>query len=223
MKTITFALVSLTCALSASAIEKTELDNRIRTLQAKFEALQHQPDKAIPAETLAKAQGVVLMDRTKAGFIFAYQGGGGVALVRDKDGKWSPPALVSANEGSLGFQIGAEQAFYVILLMDTNATRMLTDSKFEVGGEARGTAGEASTGTGISSDQKPVLVYDDRKGLYGGAALKAGALAPDDKANQLYYGKPVTVKEILFEKKVEPTESATALAKTLTEYSKPKR
>src|SRR3989442_4711498 len=44
---------------------------------AKFVALQQKPDKRIPAETLRKARGIVLMERTKAGFLFAYQGGNG--------------------------------------------------------------------------------------------------------------------------------------------------
>src|SRR6266404_2695633 len=98
MKTVTLGLVLSICALSASAVDKAELDNRIRTLTAKFEALQMKPDKNIPAENLRKAQGIVLLDRTKAGFIFAYQGGGGVALVRSpKTGEWSPAAFLGAN------------------------------------------------------------------------------------------------------------------------------
>ena len=44
-----------------------------------------------PAETLRKAQGIILLDRTKAGFLFAYQGGGGVAMVKDaKQGQMEP-------------------------------------------------------------------------------------------------------------------------------------
>ena len=82
MKTISLGFILLSCALSASAVEKAELDNRIRALTAKFEAMQHQ-DKSIPADYLRKARGIVLLDRTRAGFLFAYQGGGGVALARD--------------------------------------------------------------------------------------------------------------------------------------------
>jgi len=28
--------------------------------------------------------------------------------------------------------------------------------------------------------ESPVLVYSDRKGLYGGAVIKGGSIAPDD-------------------------------------------
>src|SRR5712691_7160361 len=121
MKKILIGFMTVACLGTAQAVDRFELDQRVRTLSAKFESLQRQPDKSIPAEILRKAQGVILLDRTKAGFIFAYQGGGGVALARDpKTQEWSPVAFASANEASLGFQIGGEQNFFVILLMNTN-------------------------------------------------------------------------------------------------------
>jgi lipid-binding SYLF domain-containing protein len=67
-----------------------------------------------------------------------------------------------------------------------------------------------------------MLVYSDRKGLYGGAAIKGGAITPDDVANRVYYEKPLTVKEILFDKKVKPTQATTELVGKLAEYSRKK-
>jgi lipid-binding SYLF domain-containing protein len=169
---------------------------------------------------------VILLDRTKAGFIFAYQGGSGVAIVKDGNTEnYGAAAFLKANEASLGFQIGGEQSFYVILLMSTNATRGLTDSKVNFAGEARGTAGDQTAGEEgkISGDERPIRVYSDRAGLYGGAALKGGAISADDNANQKYYGDYYTVHDILFNKKVKPTESAKELAKKLTEAAKAKK
>jgi len=223
MKSIIVLLILVGLAGPALASSKADLDNRIRKLTGRFEALQAKPDKAIPAETLRKAQGIVLLDRTKAGFIFAFQGGGGVALVKDpKTEKWSPAAFLSATEASLGFQIGGQQTFVVILLMNTNAARMLTDSDIELGGEARGTAGGNSSGVEgkLPITERSVIVYDDRNGLYGGAAIKGGALAPDDKANQLYYGKYVTMPDILFDKKVTQSETAAALVEKIIQHSR---
>src|ERR1043166_1030282 len=104
MKTILLvSLFLLSCAAPALAIDKVELDNRIRTLTAKFEAMQQKPDKSIPAEPLHKARGIALLDRTKAGFVFADQGGSGVAMVKNPNSeKWSPAAFLTANEASLG-------------------------------------------------------------------------------------------------------------------------
>jgi lipid-binding SYLF domain-containing protein len=225
MKTLLVGLILAGFATTALALDKAELDYRIRKLTTKFEAMQANPEKRVPAETLRQAKGVVLLDRTKAGFIFAYQGGGGVALIKDpRTDQWSPAAFVKANEASLGFQIGGEQAFYVILLMHTNAVRMLTDAKIDFAGEARGTAGDASAGEEgqITASEHPVLVYADRAGLFGGAAIKGGALSADDDANRIYYGDYLTMQDILFDKKVKMTDSAAELARRLAEQSKQK-
>lgn len=222
MKTILSSLI-LGFALSALAVDKAELDNRVRELTAELDAMQRSA-KAVPADALRKAQGIVLLSRTKAGFIFAYQGGGGVAVVKDaKTGEWSPTAFLSANEASLGFQIGGEQNFYVILLMNTNATRLLTEPKFEFGGEARGTAGDATSGVEgkVTSVEQPVLVYDSRQGLFGGVAIKGGGIVPDDGANRAYYGEFPSMRDILFDKKVKHSEATTALIARIIELSKP--
>ncbi len=213
MKQILVTFCMLLIASGAFADDKAGLDNRIRKLTGKFQSLQAKPDKAIPAETLKQARGIVLLDRTKAGFIFAFQGGGGLAMVRDvKSGKWSAPAFLSAAEASLGFQVGGQQSFVVILLMNTNSTRFLTDGDIEFGGEARGTAGNSTAGAEGNINPAPsVLVYDDRKGLYGGAALKGGAVSSDEDANTAYYEQYVTLEDILFKNKFKPGEAAQQL------------
>jgi lipid-binding SYLF domain-containing protein len=224
MKPMILGLILLGLAGSAMAIDKTELDNRIRTLTAKFVAMQQKADKSIPAELLRKARGIILLDRTKAGFIFAYQGGSGVAMVRDpKTDKWSPAAFLAGREASLGFQVGGEQSFFVILLMTQDATRYLTEPNYDFGGEARGTAGGQSAGAAgtVATPEKPVLVFDDRQGLYGGAAIKGGAISPDEEANRAYYEKYLTVKDLLFENKVKPTDAGSELTEKINDYSKP--
>ena len=145
-------------------------------------------------------------------------------MVKDaKTGQWSPPAFVSANEASLGFQIGGQQSFVAILLMNTNATRALTDSSFDFGGEASRTAGN-STGKAegtVSSDSAAVVqVYGDSTGMYGGAAIKGGAISPDTDANVAYYGQALTPQEILFDKKPKPSEAAFTLTQKITRAAK---
>jgi len=226
MKKLILSLIMLGLASSAMAIEKSGLDNRMRKLTAKFEAMQSKPDKAVPADLLKNAKGIVLLDRTKAGFIFGFQGGAGVAMVRDAKSKaWGAPAFYNANEGSIGFQIGGQQTFMVILLMDTNAVRALIDHNGEFGGEAQGTAGDSTSKAGETyrEDGQSVIVYTDTKGLYGGAVVKGGAISPNEEENMKYYGKYVIVEEILFDKKVSPTETSKALAAKLDEYSKAKK
>jgi len=93
--------------------------------------------------------------------------------------------------------------------------------ELEFGGEARGTAGDKAVVPAriFSNVERPVLVYSEREGLFGGAALKGGALSPDEEANRVYYGEPISVKQILFEKKVKPTDPAKKLGQILSKKS----
>lgn len=220
-KILVLLLMGVSCA--AVALDKPQLEQQAQRLLVKFQSLQDKPGKRVPADVLAKAKGVILLDRTKAGFVFAYQGGGGIAIAKDKKGNWGPISFMQASEASLGFQIGGQKSFLVILLMTDESVRSLVaDSDFEFGGEARGTAGDATSGAEgtVSSLERSVIIYDDRQGLYGGAAIKGGALSPNHDANLAYYGEPVTVKDILFENKVKPTGTALKLGEKLTQHSK---
>jgi lipid-binding SYLF domain-containing protein len=205
----------------AQATDKAELDTRLRLFTVKFEEMQAKPDKAVPAELFRKACGIVLLHRVKGGLVFGYQGGSGVAMLKQpKTGAWSGPAFMKSNEGSFGAQIGGQTSFTVILLMNTNATSLLTQPTFNFGGEAAGTGGNAHAKEEASTTEQSTLVYTDATGLYGGATVKGGSLAPDIDANVIYYGESLTATEILFGNKGHPTDAATNLANKISQVSK---
>lgn len=217
------SLCWLALAGSVSAVDKADLDYRLQKLALKFEAMQAKPDKRVPAQVLRQAQGIILLDRTKAGFLFAYQGGSGVVMVKDPAmQRWSAPAFLSANEASLGFQIGGQQSFVVILLMHTNAIQNLAQGNFSFGGEASGTAGNDSSGVegGVSSSEPLSVIYTDREGLYGGAAIKGDALSPDTNANLAYYGQYLSLNDILFGHKAVASAAFDDLARKIDQHSK---
>jgi len=196
------------------------LDNRIYKLTARFEAMQQNPDKRIPADCLRKARGIILLDRTRVGFGFAFEGGIGVAMRKDASGNWSPPAFLNSGEASLGPQFGGEQNFYVILLMTTNEARELAGSVVDFGGVAQGTAGDQSSGVEeLAVPKDSGLLYTEREGFYGGVAFQGGTVSPDNRANTIYYGRPVTMNDILSGKNVKPTPAATKLIQTISKYS----
>lgn len=223
MKRMYVACLALSLLSSAQAVDRVDLDKRLINLRTKFESLQARADKRIPEDTLRRAVGIILLDRVKAGLGFAYQGGSGVAMLKDtQTGEWGAPVFLSANQASIGPQAGGKESFTVVLLMSTNSTGALTEPTFEFGGEASATAGNASAkaeGTILSPDRQ-VLVFGESEGFYGGASVKTGKCSPDTDANRVYYAEPLTAREILFDKKVRATEPAVNLARTLTEYSK---
>jgi lipid-binding SYLF domain-containing protein len=211
------APVILVLGLATTTFAQTtnELNDKVRKLMAQFDSLQANAEARIPADKLKKAEGVIVMDRTKGGFIFGYEQGFGVAMVKNK-GDWSPFSFMSSQEGSFGAQIGGKSTFCVILLMNEKARDRLVDPKVNFGGEAAGTGGSDSGGVGGNLTEEPlVLIFGESKGLYGGAVVKGGSVSADDKANEKYYGRFYSIKDILFDGKVKPSETAREFAKKL--------
>jgi lipid-binding SYLF domain-containing protein len=216
MKRIRIAAVLLLVCLAgqAMAIDRDECEQRIHKLMDKFNEMQAKPDKAVPADVLCKAEGIILIDRTRAGFLFSYQGGDGIALVRDaRSHRWGPAAFVNGSEASVGLAGGGEQNFFVILLMNRDSIRMVRDSNFEFGGEVTGTAGSTTGGQkGTTSSTDPsVMVYVDSTGFYGGASVKGDSINPDMPANAACYGPRVTMQQILTGGQIKPTDATQEL------------
>ncbi len=216
-------LLYLGLAVSGLAAERDNLDQRIRNLAARFEAMQAKPAKRISPEVLRNAQGIILLDGTKAGLLFAYQHAGGVAMVKDSPtGEWGPALFLGANEASQGLLIGGERSLTVILITNADATFALVGPVIKFGSEASGTAGNA-TGRAegvILPVEQPATVYSDSRGLYAGAAIKGGSIWPDTDANLAYYGRPLSAKEILFDAKVKPTAAMEELAQKISKSCK---
>jgi len=221
MKTSILALTLSFLTSAALAVDSAQLDKRISMLTDKFEAFQHRDDGGIPADNLRQAKGIILLDTTKGGLVFGYQAGNGVAMVKNAVTRnWSPAAFLKANEASFGAQIGGQENFYIILLMTSNSTWRLIDPKIELGAAASGTAGDTSAGVGTKTPSEPeILVYKDRTGLFGGAVVKGGSISADTEGNQVYYGQNLSLRDILFDNKAQPTATVSTLVSKIRSYA----
>ncbi len=221
MKKILIAAVLVGLTFSVRAEDKADVEKQLNMLAVKFQELQAKPDKAVPADNLKKACGIVLLYRVKGGLVIGFEGGHGAAMVKDAAGNWSAPVIMKSNEGSFGAQIGGQTSFTAILLMNTNATAMLVQPTFTFGGEASGTGGDAHAKEEAksTSPNELTMVYQDVAGLYGGATVKGGSLSADDDGNRAYYGKFLTPREILFDNKGTPSDAATNLVAKLNQVT----
>lgn len=70
-------------------------------------------------ENLNKAKGLLIFPQIlKAGFIIGGSGGTGVLVLRDeKSCNWSEPAFYTVGSVTFGFQIGAESAEVIMMVM----------------------------------------------------------------------------------------------------------
>jgi len=224
IKRLLTTILAASFAVTALADSKNKLDARVRDLTDYFETVQKDVANAVPAEILRKAEGLIIMRTYKAGFIIGVAGGHGVAVVKDKTtGKWGPIGFLKAGEGSFGFQAGGQRADMILVLMNSDGVKVLTDSNLKIGVDVRATVGPKSAGdqANLKTDQTPVLIYSDTKGLYGGASLQTGGFFPDSGDNEEYYGRKLTMSEIVVGGKVEPTDAAKLLGDKIEQYAKP--
>lgn len=221
MKTILLGILALGLACSAQAArDKAQLDARIQSFTAKFNAMQQNPATRVPAHELARAKGVILLDRTGGAFVFGFHSGNGVALARDASGRWSPAGFVSSVGASLGPQIGGGRDFFVLLLMTPGAIESVKQSTIDLGAQASVTGVTEHAGAEASLNSGPaVVVYSQHRGLYAGARIQGRSLSADNNANAILYGRPVSMEEILASHQVAPSPATEELIGKIEQFS----
>ncbi len=204
-----------------AAVSKEKLNARIEKANNYLEEIMAIPETEIPSTLMKSCQGIIIMRQYRAGFIFGAKAGMGVALKRDiSTGKWSPPTFVASGEASFGLQIGGQAVDAVILIMNKSGLESLLLMKGKIGVNASIAVGPVGRDTDAKIGPDTVfLVYSKAKGLYGGLVFEGGAITQDNQANQTYYGRKVTVKE-LFQNNIDVPNEAKKLINNLEKYSR---
>jgi SH3 domain-containing YSC84-like protein 1 len=220
MKTILLGMLIMGLASSAFALDRVQLEDRIHSLTARFTAMQQNPATRVPASALARAHGIILIDRTGGALFFGFHTGNGVALARDASGHWGPSGFVSSIGASLGPQIGGSRDFFVVVLMTPDAVQSLKQSTIDFGAQASATGGNQHAGAQATMNSGPsVLVFSQRNGLYAGASIKGGSISADDNANAIYYGRAVSMEDILFTRNVPLSPAGADLVERIVRFS----
>jgi lipid-binding SYLF domain-containing protein len=153
---------------------------------------------------LSRAKAVLVVpDLVKGGFILGAQYGTGVLLAKGKDGRWSGPAFYSIAAGSIGLQIGLQDAECVYVIMSDGGLSAVVDNKFKAGAGAGvavatfGAGAEANTTTNVGAD---IYAFSKAVGLYGGAVLDGAGILPRHAWNAAYYGGEPTPEDILYKR-----------------------
>lgn len=155
---------------------------------------------------LKNARGVLILPSViKAGFIYGGQGGNGVLLARDGNGGWSSPAFYTLGGGSIGLQIGVQEAAIVLVFMNDKAFKAAIDTGLTLGADATVAAGsEGLTGEVASTHAfKDVYYFADVGGLFVGVSLEGGVVHVREGLNKTYYGQTLTPRQIVLERKAD--------------------
>lgn len=196
LSAMTIALGLVVAAAPARADQMGVLNQAMITV----DRMKTDPMFGPSRQFLRNARAVLIVPRLlKGGFIFGAEGGDGVMFGRLGQ-HWSGPAFYTLGSASFGLQIGLEQAHFVMFIMTERALRAVEASKFTFGGAAGltvislGAGVQAATSANLTGD---IVVWSASKGAYGGLTLQGSVLAPRTNWNAQFYGRPLTVPEIL--------------------------
>jgi lipid-binding SYLF domain-containing protein len=215
MKILATLLLSLFLVTPAKAEDPQSLVDKARM---SVESVLKDPNFGAARAQLRKARGILVVPQLlKAGFVVGGEGGFGVLLARDPQGRWSDPSFVSLAGASFGFQIGVEAKEAMFIVMTDKGMNSLLSAQAKLGADASVTAGPVGAGVEASTTGSPaadILAFSKSQGLFGGAALEGSVISPKSDFNQAYYGRAVTPQQILIERSVS-NPGADGLRRTL--------
>jgi lipid-binding SYLF domain-containing protein len=187
----------------AQVEQQTVVDRATLELQELF-AKVHGRD---PLNVIRRARAVMICPQVfRAGFIFGASAGACVLVNRaNSNGAgsvWSYPAFYGINSGSVGFQIGLQDAEIVLFILTERGLHSILDSQVKLGADASvsfatlGRGIEAATTADLGAD---VLVVGESRGLYAGISIEGSVLTSRSGWNQAYYGTPFAARQIILD------------------------
>src|SRR5262245_55224527 len=215
-------LISGLIAVPVAAREFSE-QKKLQEAQAVLDAAVKAPDKGIPKELLERAECIGVFPGVKKGaFIVGGEFGRGVFTCREKGGAMGAPAFFSIGGPSVGWQIGAEEADLVLLIMNEAGMQHLLKDHFTLGAEVSASAGPVGRNTQAATDLQltaQILSWSRSRGLFAGASLEGTVVKQNKDANQDLYGKEVTAKQILVDKSMPVPSAAKPFVQTATRHA----
>ncbi len=150
--------------------------------------------ESIPPSMLQSSAGVAIFpNMVKGGFILGVNYGKGVLHVRNADGSWSPPVMVTMGGGSIGFQAGVQAADIVLVFKTPQSlTNILNGQKVTLGADASVAVGPVGRQANAATDARlgaEIYSYARSRGLFLGVSLGGADLSIDHNADGVLYGR----------------------------------
>ena len=200
-KLLLTACATLAVIQAAPASASAREEARLIECSGVLEELFAQRDTAIPERLMARAYGVaVIPNVVKVAAVVGGRRGSGAMVVRDANGKFSDPIMVSLTGGNVGWQIGVQSTDIVLVFTTAKGIEGITDGKLTLGADASVAAGPVGRAASAATDQNftaEVYSYSRNRGLFAGVALDGSILNVDSKSNQGLYGKPAPASDIV--------------------------
>ena len=216
--------VLLLLASQAGAEETSKLDLKLRRATLTLDQFMLSPDRQAPRDLVKNAYAVAIFPGVyKGAILIGAQYGTGVACVFDSESQqWSAPAFFEIGGGSLGLQLGGQSMDIVLVIMNERGMNAILKGIGTIGAEASVAAGPVGRDATARTDltlKADIYSYSRAAGLFAGVSLGGAIISPDDASNEEFYGEPISARQILLQKKVEPKGEALPLMEALKKFS----
>jgi lipid-binding SYLF domain-containing protein len=159
------------------------------------------PNFTYSGKLLARAKAVMIVpELTKGGFILGGQGGAAVLVAKRPDGSWSDPAFYSLGGGTLGLQIGVQQAKTVFFIMTDRALDQWMQNQIHFGGQdgiGVFVVGQQNKENALTANNADVVAWVHATGVYGGITVEGTSISFDGGATAKYYGQSLSPQQVL--------------------------
>jgi lipid-binding SYLF domain-containing protein len=194
-------LVIAIALFAAPALAQQDQQDIVDKARITLNALRGDPDHPGLANALARAKAVIIIPSLlKAGFIVGGEGGSGVLLARGANGEWSAPAFYTMASGSIGLQVGAQDAEVIFTVMTDKGLQQVIQNQFKLGADAsiavgpKGGGVEASTTLNMGAD---IYSFSRARGAFAGGSFEGSFIKAREEWNKIYYGQTLSVEDIV--------------------------
>lgn len=135
---------------------------------------------------------------------------------------WGPPVMVALESGNTGFQTQGQTTDFVLLVVNSKVVDSILNGKVKLGGDAVAVAGPKGRDTRAADDvlmHTEILSYSRSRGLFAGVSLDGFTLRPDNSASEKVYGRKITAREIVLERKVSTPVAGQLMVSALQKTS----
>jgi lipid-binding SYLF domain-containing protein len=196
-----FLLIASAAGVVQPAFAGAREEARLIEASGVLEELRAQRDTLIPERLLSRAYGIaVIPNVVKVAAVVGGRRGTGALVVRDVNGRFSNPIMVSITGGNVGWQLGVQSTDIVLVFTTRKSIEGITDGKLTLGGDASVAAGPLGRSASAATDQNftaEVYSYSRNRGLFAGVSIDGSIIAIDSKANTKLYGKSAPATDII--------------------------
>lgn len=201
MKKLLLTICIVAASAAAPAFAGAREEARLIEASGVLEELGAQRDTAIPDRLLQRAYAIaVIPNVVKVSAVVGGRRGSGALVVRDDNGRFSDPIMISITGGSIGWQLGVQSTDLVLVFTTKRGVEGIADGKLTLGGDASVAAGPVGRSASAATDQDfkaEVYSYSRNKGLFAGLSIDGSVLSIDSRSNARLYGQSASASDIM--------------------------